>query len=380
MMDKINLRLREAWCIICYMVGVFLSFFFKGTHWVLIERGKDARDNALFFYKYMKANQPRQKIYYIIDRNSPDYDKVKEDSVQFASIKSYFLIASAKNIISTHYASVLSVMSPKLFKLFGLHKKFHFLQHGVTQNDLPMLYGQNAPMCTFICGAKPEYDYVKKVFGHPDGVVQYTGFARFDQLHDIKIKRQILVMPTWRSYIRDEKTFIDSDYYKHWQDFLSNNTLIKALNDNNIQLIFYVHYEMQRFAELFNSMSNNIVIARFSNYDVQTLLKESALLITDYSSVFFDFAYMRKPSVYYQFDETEFFGKHYKKGYFDYRKTGFGDVCTVENEVIQKIIKFCNDGMQLDQKYTKRINDFFPLYDTKNCERIYDIIAGVKNE
>lgn len=41
-------------------------------------------------------------------------------------------------------------------------------------------------------------------------------------------------------------------------------------------------------------------------YDVQQLLKESLLLITDYSSVFFDMMYMNKPVIFYQFDENQY--------------------------------------------------------------------------
>ena len=40
----------------------------KHDHWILIERGQDARDNAYFFYEYLKENHPKQKVYYIIDK------------------------------------------------------------------------------------------------------------------------------------------------------------------------------------------------------------------------------------------------------------------------------------------------------------------------
>ena len=59
---------------------------------------------------------------------------------------------------------------------------------------------------------------------------------------------------------------------------------------------------MQRFLDEFTTCSERIIIADWKKYDVQGLLKESALLITDLSSVFMDFAYMRKPMIYYQFD------------------------------------------------------------------------------
>jgi len=373
---KLKLWSKEIWIIFCYCIGFLLSMFSSKKHWVLLERGADARDNGYFFYKYIKDKHPEQKVYYLIDRRSADYPKVREDAVQIGSLKSYYLLASAKKLVSSHYASGLPIMSPKLFRLLGLHKKCYFLQHGITHNALPMLYGKVAPMQLFVCGAKPEYEFVKDTFGHKEGVVQYTGFARFDNLHDVVTKRQVLVMPTWRMYVTNEQEFLQSDYFKYWQDFLKNPKLVEALECNEMDMIFYVHYGMQPYAQHFVSPSDRITIARFNDYDVQTLLKESAVLITDYSSVFFDFAYMRKPVVYYQFDEDAFFGQHYQHGYFSYRNMGFGDVCVRTEEVVDSLLMIIDNDLQLNERYAGRIDGFFPLYDRNNCQRIYKYIAG----
>ena len=64
-----------------------------------------------------------------------------------------------------------------------------------------------------------------------------------------------------------------------------------------------------------------------SEIDIQNLLKDSALMITDYSSVFMDFAYMEKPEIYFQFDEDQFRSTHYAKGYFDYKKDEIIGLC-----------------------------------------------------
>ena len=58
------------------------------------------------------------------------------------------------------------------------------------------------------------------------------------------------------------------------------------------------------------------------NYQ-KTLLKAS-LLVTDYSSIFFDFAYLRKPVIYAHFDYEEYRMNYYPKGYFNYEKDRFG--------------------------------------------------------
>ena len=116
---------------------------------------------------------------------------------------------------------------------------------------------------------------------------------------------------------------------------------------------------MQKHISLFKSSSDYVVIADFASYDVQDLLKKSKLLITDYSSVFFDFAYMMKPCIYYQFDLKEFTEHHYGRGYFNYEKDGFGRVVSDSETLIEEIIKTINRNYELEERYRGNICRFF---------------------
>ncbi len=103
---------------------------------------------------------------------------------------------------------------------------------------------------------------------------------------------------------------------------------------------------------------------------------ESDLLVTDYSSVAFDFAYLRKPVIYYQTDKEEFFsGAHtYEKGYFDYEGDGFGEIeCSVE-ALVDRIIEYMKNGCELKEVYRERIDATFPFSDQNNCKRVYEEI------
>lgn len=350
------------------------SFFIFTKPWVLIERGDDARDNAYFFYRYLKIHHPEQKVYYIIDKNSPDYHKVKENAVHFGSVKNYWAVAIAEKIISSHGYTGMPNMTQKLFHFLRMHKKYYFLQHGVVKDDIPTLHYDQTGVQLFICGAKPEYDFIQEKFGYPAGAVQYTGLARYDTLHDAKPRDQILIMPTWRMYITDEKLFLESEYYRQWNQVLMDPCFAEYLEKNELSAIFYPHYEVQKYLRHFQSGSDRIILADFANYDVQTLLKESKLLVTDYSSVFFDFAYMRKPVIYFQFDQDEFFSKHYNRGYFSYQKMGFGPVTESVESTVDAMIRSAECGFLPTDTYRKRMEVFFPLYDQKNCERIYQCI------
>ena len=103
-------------------------------------------------------------------------------------------------------------------------------------------------------------------------------------------------------------------------------------------------------------------------------------MITDYSSVFTDFAYMKKPVIYYQYDKEDYLLKHVNAGlnssYFDFTKDGFGEVVNNEDTLISTIESYLKNKCKIKQKYLKRINNFFVLNDDKNCDRIYSEIVG----
>ena len=64
-----------------------------------------------------------------------------------------------------------------------------FLQHGITKDDAIMFYYKNTYFKYFICGAKKEFEYINEKFGYPDNNVIYTGFPRFDSLHNIDVNK-----------------------------------------------------------------------------------------------------------------------------------------------------------------------------------------------
>ena len=352
-----------------------LSCFRKEKHWVLHERGTDARDNAYFFYRYLKENYPEQKVYYIIDKKSPDHHKVAADAVQFGSLKNYWAMATAEKIISTHCFFGLLCMNAKMFRFCGLNRKFYFLQHGITGNYLAHMHFDNAKIRMLFCGAQPEYEYMLTKYGYPETNLRYTGFARYDTLHHIQTKRQIVIMPSWRRYIQDEDAFLSSPYYLRWNQLLEDPHFAEFLEKNDFSAVFYPHFEAQKYIHRFKTGSERIILADFAHFDVQQLLKESILLVTDYSSVSFDFAYMRKPTVYFQFDSEEFFSKHYDRGYFSYSGMGFGPVVDSVSSVVEAIEQSAQNGFAPTSMYSGRMDKFFPLYDRNNCQRIYQCIT-----
>lgn len=364
--------------VFCYPVSKI--FFSKKQIWLISERGFDARDNGYVLYKYIITNHKDINAFYIISKESPDFYKIKQlrNYVIYGSLKHYCLYIAAKVRMSTHvYSFAPGNYIGEYFKLKNHHKKIDvFLQHGISHHKISFLEKNNNNCDLFICGAKPEFEYINNCCGYPEGVAKYTGFPRFDNYHPFYKKKQILIMPTWRQYLNScsLNDFLKTDYFIKWNGLLNSQSLEMLSKEYNFNIVFYPHVSMLEYSHLFKS--NFIKIVSFNNQDIQDLLKESSILITDYSSVSFDFAYMRKNIIYFQFDKQEFYEKHYKKSYFIYERDGFGPVCENEFDVIKALEDSLKSDCKVPSNIQMKINNFFPLYDSNNCERVFQAIKA----
>ena len=360
--------------------------------WLVCEEYNEARDNGYWLYKYIRKAHPEQDVVYAINKESVDYEKIKNlgEVIQYGSIKhwAYYLAASIN--ISSQKGGKPNAAVCYLLEVYGILKNTRvFLQHGVIENDLPFLHYENTKMRMFITTAPREHQFICEKFGYPDGWVKCVGIARLDGLHDAKIKKnQILVMPTWRKWISvpssvsatldDMSSFEATEYCKCWMEDLRSSEIEEWLANAGMELVFYPHRNMQKFISFFKTESKHVKIADWEHYDVQQLLKESAFLITDYSSIFNDFAYMRKPMIYYQFDNEKFRKAQYEEGYFSFKEDGFGPVCETFEELKTALKRAIDENLKNPEVYLNREKEFFTIWDTDNCKRNYEEIKKLQ--
>ena len=354
--------------------------------WLICELGDDAQDNGYYFLKYLSDKHPEITTYYLIKKDSPDYIKVCSITkvVEFGSFKHFLMAISCRVKISSHlfgYAPWIQMMTfYRRNKTKGVHV---FLQHGITKNYQKGFLAENCKsLSLFVCGAKPEYSYIESEFGYKNDVVQYTGFPRYDSLNNVNLERkQILVFPTWRRFLDGltDGEFKTTQFFCNWNSIVNNPEIINICKANRINIKFCLHPSVQKYKKCFDS--NDITsIVDVNEQDIQTLLNESALLVTDFSSVFFDFAYLKKPVIYFQFDELDYYQMHYDKGYFDYRRDGFGPVFVNVEETISYIKEAIANNFQLDRKYSNRIASNFIYNDKNNCSRVFERINYLLNK
>lgn len=361
---------------------------FRKDLWLICDNKNEARDNGYWLFKYICENHKEQDIVYAISKKSPDYQKVRVlgKVVSYGSLKHWILYLTAKKNISSQKGGKPNAAVCYFLEVNRIIKNTRiFLQHGVIKDDMPFLHYENTQMRMFVCSTEREWRFVSEKYGYPDGYVKKLGLCRFDMLHNVKTKpNQILVMPSWRSWIatptsasyeiENVSDFRNTEYFKAWNEFLNNEEIHRILRENNLKMIFYPHRDMQAFLQYFNIDDENIITAKWPEYDVQQLLIESQYLITDYSSIAMDFAYMQKRLMYYQFDYEDFRRGQYPEGYFSYEKDGFGRVCYNTDEVVSEFKNAVSENFANPEKYLTRHKNFFDLYDTHNCERNYNAI------
>lgn len=390
-----RVKIKDVLSIFVFIIAIPYAIYLKKKRpdmWLICEEYNEARDNGYWLYKYVREVHPEQDCVYAINKKSVDYSRIKNlgEVIQYGGYKHWAYYLAASRNISSQKGGKPNAALCYVLEVYGILKNVRiFLQHGITINDVPWLHYKNTRMSLFVCGAKKEYECIKHTFGYPSNNVQYLGFARFDGLHDYQInKQQILVMPSWREWIATPTSksieldnvskFTETEYYQKWNELLNSLEITKMLEEYNMNIVFYPHRNMQQYLQEFSTISDRVIIADWQKYDVQELLKESALLITDYSSISMDFGYMRKPMIYYQFDEAKFRKGQYQEGYFSYREDGFGPVCTKLHEVKEELEGYLSNALANRKEYEKREHDFFTFYDTNNCERNYEAIKNAR--
>lgn len=387
---KIKDIVSLALLIVAFPYAVYLKIVEKNI-WLICERRMEARDNGYVFFKYVVNNIDSIHAYYAIDKKSNDYKKLHKYGgkiISFGSIRhrAYYLACDAL-ISSVKNCGPDDLLGFLVRKLHLMEKKIYFIQHGITKDNSDWLYYKETRFRAFICGAYPEYEFVSKYFGYPNNSVIFAGgMCRYDYLHDMdkQAQKYILIMPTWRKwlkrgnpYLREIEhthTFTETRYYKNWAGLIHSKDLFYIAEKNNFKFVFYLHPMMRCFIGTFKSENSNVIIANERDYDIQELIRNASMLITDYSSVFFDFIYMKKPIIFFQFDVSDFRKFHYTRGYFRYDDNPFSNAVNCIEDVNAKLEDTIYHEFSVSDEYLEEHKKYFPLYDAKNSERTFEAI------
>jgi CDP-glycerol glycerophosphotransferase (TagB/SpsB family) len=372
-----------------FLNSVLLKFKRKPI-FLISDRINKASDNGEALFRYLTDTRYRKaKFYYAIRSDCPDYERLSSmKGVINRDSRKYKRIHLAADVIISSHADN-NVVDPFIgysapYRDILNEKKFVFLQHGVTKDDISAwLNRYNKNLSGFVCSAEREAkSVVEGTYFYDPEAVWLTGMPRFDRLYE-NGKRLITIMPTWRMYLsvsnngadstwKTSPAFLKSEYFNFYNSLINNEKLITACKNHGYTLAFMPHPNLISNIDLFTK--NDEVIFFGIDKEYRDIYAESSLVLTDYSSAVFDFAYMRKPVVYAHFDKEEFFaGEHvYTPGYFDYERDGFGEVTYDLDSTVDTLISYIESDCKLKEEYSERIENFFAFSDKDNSKRVIE--------
>ncbi|WP_278925994.1 CDP-glycerol glycerophosphotransferase family protein [Staphylococcus auricularis] len=344
--------------------------------WLIGERTDTAQDNGIQLFYWLKQHTDIE-AYYVIDAEAKDYDHIKhlEGVIPFGSEAHFEVAARAKVLASTHdLENILPYKTARGF--FGYEDCVRiFLQHGVMGRKYVEYDKANYDLPFHLVHVSSQSEKDDVVVGHlgyaPEDVA-VTGLPRFDRLPlepDDTITK-ILIMPTWRDWLNSDYAFSHSDYLKNYLSLLNDPALAALSEKYDVEMNFYPHYRAQAFfKDYLAETGSHVNYVELGEQTVQALLIEHDILITDYSSVSFDFSYMHKPVLFYHFDVERFFRKGILR---PVEETFIGKIAYNQKGLINQIESVLK---QQKARENQPLDLIFDQVDHHNCERVYEAIC-----
>ncbi|MBY0097108.1 CDP-glycerol glycerophosphotransferase family protein [Mesobacillus maritimus] len=347
--------------------------------------GKQYSCNPRAIYEYLKENHPEYEMYWSVD---PQFEKAFIEKnlpyIKRFSIKWLFLMGRAAFWVTN---SRMPIWIPKPKKTIYLqtwhgtplkklaHDMEEVLMPGTsTEKYKENFYKESRNWDYLVSPNRYSTEIFKRAFRFDKTIIE-TGYPRndvfykndianhamaFKKKHNIpKDKKVILYAPTWR----------DNQYYQvgryKFDLHLDLATLREELGNEYI-VILRMHYLV---AENFDLDSYEGFAFDFSKHeDIQELYLISDVLVTDYSSVFFDYANLNRPMIFYVYDIDEY-RNDIRGFYFDLEKDAPGPLVRTTTEVITEI-KQALQKVDTTDRYFNFYNKFCYLEDGHSTKRV----------
>ena len=357
--------------------------------WIFSDKLYKGGDNGEYLFRYAYENIDYATSYYIIREDTEDFKRLSKKYgkhiLPFNSLRQKLMVLYADIIFATHKGVFRFCGFGKTLQEFfrgELSAKVVCIQHGLTIQDMPE--NQNRVIdntVAYFCASPMEIENLSQpIYGYSSDQLHLTGLPRYDGLHSDD-QKQILLAPTWRRELvitgnkaGDSKEynprFKKSKFYEVYNSLINDETLLQCAEETGYKLAFMLHPTIGVQKDDFKP-DRRVEVVNGAEALYEPYLTGSSLMVTDYSGVQFDFAYMKKPVVYYHPEELP---PTYENSHFSYEKDGFGPIVSNREELVAALCKYMRSGCQIEPQYENRIEKFFPYTDDKNCERICDVI------
>ncbi|PFR92338.1 CDP-glycerol glycerophosphotransferase family protein [Priestia megaterium] len=361
-------------------------------------RGQGLSDNSKYFYLYLKSLEKKNvqiHSYYFITKDKKTYSEAKDkDIIYMYSIKGLITLIRARHAIITHS---LDDLVP--FLLGG--KIIHQLWHGTPLKKIGLdsdswgdsqfkdlakqfLYKVfpylNYMHCTYLyTSSEFVNNSMSTAFGIKSENIKPLGQPRNGYLLELvndyslwnegesiftKYEKIISWLPTHRGFSGKTITDMLNDYGFEKEEF--NNRLKRE----GYLFVIKPHFvELQNLKEVFKDCENIWV---YEQLDPYPLINKTEILITDYSSILFDYLLLNRRAIFAPFD-YDFYVENISELYYEYEEIAYGDIACNWKEVLNLI--FEEEDIQYSLK-RKKLFEKFCAADRDSAQKIYNFIES----
>lgn len=335
-----------------------------------------AVESGKYVFEAVVKQKFDSKNVFILDKTSKQYAEMKRKwgnkIVERFSFKNYLYVFIADHFISSELSN--HIINTRIFN-DALNEKIkitplYFLQHGITfmkPRDDPKDVGfHKNNMTNNIVKSVVSSEVEARIFntlGYNDFDIMKTGMPKFDEASLKKNANKITYMPTWRPWEEGEVfngKITQTSYYQSLID------VIKAFEKAGMldRLQIAAHNKFSQFAKSHLKKYQNIFVE-----DPTDTLTNSAIYITDISSIILDATYQGAYPIFY-WKEFDSIIEHYGGTTPVNKYNAPGTIVYSENELVNTVKDIIAKDYKMPEKVKenyKKINEF---EDNKNTQRV----------
>jgi CDP-glycerol glycerophosphotransferase len=347
--------------------------------------GTQYSDNPRAIFEYMRRFHPDYELVWSVDKRKQQLFKSQNiPYIKRFTLKWFLIMPKARFWINNvrlpqwmprpRGTVYLQTWHGTPLKKLGLNIEEVHMPGTETEIYRNNIVGESKNWSYLISPNNYSSEIFRSAFGFNGEIIE-SGYPRNDKLYtagenetaaikeNLKIpkdKKIILYAPTWR----------DDDYFKVGQykfTFQFELDKMKERFGDEFVLLTRMHYLV---AENFDFTAYGDFVKDVSSYpDIADLYLVSDILITDYSSVFFDYAGLNRPIIFYMYD-IEDYRDRLRGFYFDIEKDAPGPIVENEKDLFEAIDYALENGHASPEAFKAFHDRFCYLEDGKATERV----------
>ncbi len=303
------------------LILILTDFVFFWTHfvplknWIIFESNPDFNDESFWFCKKLIDNNyhTKYRLYWIIRNNNPNYTpsdwdiktiQLSPDSI-FHFLQQQYVLRRAKYIFESCY----------FLNKYDKRQYLINLYHGMQMKNIKTVISHMIDYDYFANGTHYTDEYYTNEVGLSQEKLLHYGMIRNDELKKTtnylsqmglksdSISKVVLWMPTYRQHVVGETTMTLPKMPGLGLPFIYDEESLMKLNSNlkeyKVLLLVKAHQSQVLDNIQIGNLSNIKLITteqlQSHNIQLYSIIGETDSLITDYSSVYYDYLLLDKP-------------------------------------------------------------------------------------